>query len=169
MSGADIGFVPSGAQVTAASTMLTSPVLIDKALANSCRLTSSNKVSSKPCLVRVIQNRQTVLWSGTPLRLRSGQASPNPKLMKRRNIKSRANCFSNPGPLKSYQLCSNKAFDCRDARGWAMQEQLPRTSSSAVTPARPASWHGYPPSTSLSLSSRSTGRCRPALPRHRGA
>jgi len=88
------------ASMTVASTMLTSPALMYKPLADSCRLTSSSKVSSKPCLVSVLRNRQGVLWSGTP--------SLKPKLMKRRNIKSRASCFSRPGPLKPYQHCSNK-------------------------------------------------------------
>jgi hypothetical protein len=83
--------------------MLTSPVLIYRPLADSCWLTSANKESSSPYLASVLRNRQRVLWSGKP--------SLKPKLIKRRNIKSRASCFSRSGSLKPYQLCNNKALN----------------------------------------------------------
>ena len=75
---------------------------IYKPLADSCRLTSDNKVSSNLCLVGMFRKRKRVLWSGTP--------SFWLRLMKHQNIKSLASCLSISGSLKPYPLCNNKAL-----------------------------------------------------------
>ena len=89
-----------------ASTMLTSPDLIYTPCPANCSLTSGRKRSSSDPSSSFCLKRQSVLWSATD--------SERSKPINRRNNRSRANCFSKPGSLNRYQLCSNRALNIID-------------------------------------------------------